>query len=111
MGQTESPVVNEMALTQPETGYPQTIYSATHPVGLLSVPPYQYTPGKNTEAIMYPTIRWRSPGLERLSEGQAYQEAIQNQDYLKFPTLWDANIYAENFSKGIKRGKKKKKKE
>ena len=109
MGQTQSPYINQMYLEHPETGYPQTIYSATHPVGEISTPPYRYTPGENTQAIMYPQIRFRSPGfLERLTEDQAYREAMQNKDYLTFPTLWDANTYAKNFSKGIKRKKKKK---
>ena len=80
MGQTESPYINQMHLEHPETGYPQTIYSATHPVGEISTPPYQYTPGETTQAIMYPQIRFRSPGfLERLTEDQAYREAMQNQ--------------------------------
>jgi len=106
LAQTKSPVMNRMYLEDKETGNPQTIYSASHPLGLLSIPPYQYTPGKNTEAIMYPQIRWRSPGLERLTEDQAYREAMGNQDYMKFPTLWDANIFAQNLTKKIKRKKK-----
>jgi len=107
-GQTNSPYINQMYLEHPETGNPQTIYSATHPTGNISTPPYKYTPGENTEAIMYPTIRFRSPGfLERLNEGQAHREAMQKKDYLTFPTLWDANIYAGNTSKNIKRKKKK----
>ena len=104
-GQTNSPLVNEMYL-EDKGGNPQTIYSATHPTGLISTPPHQYTPGENAEAIMYPTIRWRSPGLERLSARQAYMEAMKNKDYKTFSSLWDANIFAEKFSKGIKRKKR-----
>ena len=94
-GQTNSPLVNEMYL-EDKGGNPQTIYSATTPLGR---PP-------SAEGAMYPTIRWRSPGLERLNPEQAYREAMQKKDYIKFPTLWDANIFAEKFSKGTKRKKR-----
>ena len=96
-GETNSPLVNEMYLEDPR-GNPQTIYSATAPLGLLP----------SSEGIMYPTIRWRSPGLERLNPEQAYREAMQNQDYLIFPTLWEASDFARNFSPTIKRKKKEK---
>ena len=106
LAQTKSPYLNQMYLEHPETGHPQTIYSATHPTGEISTPPYQYTPGQNTEAMMYPQIRFRTPGfLERLGEEQAYREAMQKRDYLKFPTLWDANLYAQKLTKKIKRKK------
>ena len=94
-GQTNSPLVNEMYL-EDKGGNPQTIYSATTPLGYLP----------SAEGAMYPTIRWRSPGLERLSALQAYMEAMKNKDYKTFPSLWDANIFAEKFSKGIKRKKR-----
>jgi len=94
-GKTNSPLVNEMYL-EDKRGNPQTIYSATAPLGLLP----------SAEGAMYPTIRWRSPGLERLSPEQAYREAMQKQDYLKFPTLWDASNFAINFSPTIKRKKR-----
>ena len=96
LGLAGNPVISEMYLTDKKTGYPQTIYSQSHPLGLLP----------SAEAILYPTIRWRTPGLERLTDEQARNEAMRNNDYLRFPTLWDAEYFARNLSNKIKRKKK-----
>ena len=99
-GQTGNPVIDQMYLEHPETGYPQTIYSASHPMGQ---PP-------SAPAMLYPTIRWRTPGLERLTEDAARDEAMSLMDYLLFSNLGEAEKYAKGLSKSIRRKKKKRKK-
>ena len=99
MGRSESDLANKAYLTN-ERGDPQTIYSMTAPT-------------RDGGAMMYPSIRWRSPGfLERLGGDQAYDEAMRKQDYLKFDEIMapyksvidTATGFAMNFSPTIKRG-------
>lgn len=98
-GQTNSPVVNQMWHPDKDTGQMQTVYSATHPMGLLpnAKQPYQ------SKAMLYPTIRWRSPGLEKLPNDRALQEAMEMKDYMVFPNLWDATEYSKSLSASIER--------
>tara|TARA_R100000951_G_scaffold83049_1_gene70751 strand:- start:329 stop:724 length:396 start_codon:yes stop_codon:yes gene_type:complete len=108
-GETNSPLVNEMYL-EDKRGNPQTIYSATAPLGDAS------RTREPRIGVMYPTIRYREPQkneyketipyLERLLPPQAYRETMQKQDYIKFPTLLNANNFARNFSPTIKRKKR-----
>ncbi len=99
MGESSSDLANKAYLTN-ERGDPQTIYSMTAPT-------------RDGGAMMYPSIRWRSPGfLERLEGDPAYDEAMREQDYLRFnetrapyrSALDTATGFAMNFSPTIKRG-------
>jgi hypothetical protein len=95
-GQTGYPVIDKMFTPDPNTGRKQTVFTSTHPLGR---PPSN----RQGPSILYPSIRWRSPGLERLTEKQALEEAFRKKDYLIYKTLWDATRASRNLSKGIKR--------
>ena len=95
-GQTGYPVIDKMYTPDPNTGGKQTVFSSTHPLGM---PPSN----RQGPSILYPTIRWRSPGLERLTQRQALEEALRKKDYLMYKTLRDATMASRNLSKGIKR--------
>jgi|21_taG_2_1085346.scaffolds.fasta_scaffold04963_3 hypothetical protein len=87
-GVTNSPIVNSMFLEK--DGHPQTIFSGTHPLA-------------DGRGILFPTIRWRSPGLERLSDGQAMRETMAKKDYLIFPNLDKATEGSKSLSSRIRR--------
>lgn len=88
-GITNSPLVNSMFL-KGQNGLPQTVRSGTHPL-------------PDGTGILFPNIRWRSPGLEYLTEPQAIRETMAKKDYLIFPNLDDATAASKSLSNRIRR--------
>jgi len=105
--QLNNPAINEAYLTH-EDGYPQTIYSQSHPIRLKDNP-HADRVDPERETILYPSIRFRGPddqfgpGLQRLSEYQAREEAMRLRDYLVFQNARMAEDYARNLSNSIRR--------
>ena len=56
--------------------------------------------------ILFPTIRLRGPGLEKMNVKQAFKEAVQKKDYLTFDTPADATKYSKDFSAALGRNGK-----
>ena len=55
--------------------------------------------------ILFPTIRMRGPGLEKMPFDKAKKEAIKRGDYLKFDTPKSADAWSKSFSKSLGRKK------
>ena len=55
--------------------------------------------------ILFPTIRMRGPGLEKMPVKQAFKEAIKRKDYIEFKSPKEATKFSKRFSEslGIKR--------
>ena len=53
--------------------------------------------------ILFPTIRARGPGLERLSVEQAMREAISRKDFITFDTPAQATAWSTAFSSELGR--------
>ncbi len=53
--------------------------------------------------ILFPTIRARGPGLEKLSMQQAVAEALQRGDFIEFDTPAQATEWSTAFSKQLGR--------
>jgi hypothetical protein len=53
--------------------------------------------------ILFPTIRLRGPGLEKIEVKQAFKEALQRKDYLTFDTAPEATKYSIDFSNELGR--------
>lgn len=64
---------------------------------------------KSKEAIVYPTIIYdkKTKQLKMLPQQEAYKYAIENNEYIKFPTLQDAGWFSENYKRGTNLGNKK----
>ena len=55
--------------------------------------------------ILFPRIRMRGPGLEKMSFDKAKKEAIKRKDYIEFDAPKLATAWSKSFSKSL--GKKK----
>ena len=51
--------------------------------------------------ILFPTIRMRGPGLEKMSFDKAKKEAIKRKDYITFDTPKKADAWSKAFSKHV----------
>ena len=58
------------------------------------------------KGILFPTIRLRGPGLEKLNVKQAFKEAVQKKDYITFDTPAAATKYSKDFSDALGRNGK-----
>jgi hypothetical protein len=59
----------------------------------------------NGKEILFPTIRMRGPGLEKLSVKAAFKEALKRKDHLTFDTPKAATKYSKDFSNELGRKK------
>ncbi len=50
---------------------------------------------------LYPTIRLRAPGLEKISAKQALKEAIKRKDTITFKTPKEGTEYSKQFSNSL----------
>jgi len=106
---TGNPVIDNLFLTQKGTGYPQTIFSMSHPLHGRGNAHRERYPDFRRETMLYPSIRFRGPGhesgpgLQRLSPYRAYMEAMRKRDFRVLPTGDAARRYAMNLSNSIRR--------
>lgn len=54
--------------------------------------------GVDDKEVLFPTIRMRGPGLEKLTMKQAFKEAMKRKDYLEFRSPQEAVAYSRSFS-------------
>jgi len=57
--------------------------------------------------ILFPRIRMRGPGLEKMTHEKAFKEAVKRKDYIKFKTPDAATKYSIAFSDSLGRRNKK----
>jgi hypothetical protein len=51
--------------------------------------------------ILFPTIRLRGPGLEKLDVKKAFNESVNRKDYLTFNSPSEATAYSKEFSNAL----------
>ena len=57
----------------------------------------------NGKEILFPTIRMRGPGLEKMPFDKAKKEAIKRKDYIEFDTPKKADAWSKSFSRHVGR--------
>jgi hypothetical protein len=55
--------------------------------------------------ILFPRIRLRAPGLEKMDVKKAFKEAVKRKDYLTFESPKQATKYSKEFSNELGRKK------